>query len=369
MHWNIVPFFATYIAWIATWITSGFGDSQEVASIALAVLAVGQIITCLSCVWSVHVRCLMNCSPVRSIMQADCAKVVPTANNGSPELVRILRARSEDGTMTEWIVFQKSKYLYDHSRNGFVPLRYPVDLTFREYSEQRGLGTSTATKQNVADWRTGIEWQGWSVESVRAHYDDNRMEFDIPAFSTLFRERATAPFFVFQVFCVCLWCMDEYWYYSLFTLALLVVFECTLVSQQLRNMSEIRKMGNLPYPMHVYRGKRWSVVNSSELLPGDLVSIARSSDTTRLVPCDLLLLRGQCIVDEAMLTGESVPVAKESIEQQLDISADERLSVDVHGKLHIVFGGTRIVQHTSTKVTPQICFAILLKPIFTEVSF
>ncbi|XP_058803201.1 endoplasmic reticulum transmembrane helix translocase [Phymastichus coffea] len=343
----VLPFVLTEVLWIYCWIfVYGLADYYEPGLVGIAVIAVLQIFVCLCCQWSVHVHTFLNCSSSNDPYRANIAKVVPTPNNGSTELVKLHKSKSQE----PWFIFQKTKYIWNPDKKEFRGLAFPINHSVKHY----------------------MNWKGYAdekeVQEAEETYGGNNLDMVVPEFWELFKERAIAPFFVFQVFCMALWCFDKYWYYSLFTLFMLVMFECTLVQQQLRNMAEIRKMGNKPYMIMVYRSRRWRLLFTDQLIPGDIVSITRSQNDN-LVPCDMLLLRGPCIVDESMLTGESVPQMKEPIE---DI--DENTIVDIEGdnKLHVLYGGTKVVQHSppiknsyGLRATDNGCVAYVLRTGFS----
>jgi manganese-transporting P-type ATPase len=164
----------------------------------------------------------------------------------------------------------------------------------------------------------------------------------VPTFTELFREHAVAPFFVFQIFCVGLWMLDEYWYYSLFTLFMLVAFESTVVWQRQRTLNEFRSMSIKPYDLWVFRSNKWVEVQSDQLLPGDLASVGRTKEDGG-VACDMLLVEGTAIVNEAMLSGESTPLLKDSIQLR---PADARIDAEGLDKNAFLWGGTKVLQVT-----------------------
>ena len=61
----------------------------------------------------------------------------------------------------------------------------------------------------------------------------------------------------------------------------------------------------------VVRQNKEILIQSDELVPGDLVIIPQICT----LPCDMVLMSGQCVVNESILTGESFPVIKTPIQK------------------------------------------------------
>ena len=86
---------------------------------------------------------------------------------------------------------------------------------------------------------------------------------------------------------------------------------------------------------------------SDSLVPGDVVDISDPSLNT--FPADLVLLSGDAIVNESMLTGESVPVSKYPVEQaEIELISAPGAEVSAELSRHVVFSGTKIIRIRKT---------------------
>lgn len=201
-------------------------------------------------------------------------------------------------------------------------------------------------------------WQERRDEFVEAgllkHFKKNRFDIVPPQFFQLFLEHAVSPLFVFQVFSGLLWCLDEYVYQAIFSLAMLIVLESGLVFQRMMTVRHFRKMSHSNVNVEVLYDSRTGTkedkskaVSSEDLFPGDVIKIT----STISVPCDLLLIKGSCAVNEAMLSGESIPLAKEDISERSPKDVFDRYK----DKRHILYAGTEIVM---IKDSPLVCFVL-----------
>jgi cation-transporting ATPase 13A3/4/5 len=156
-------------------------------------------------------------------------------------------------------------------------------------------------------------------------------------------EEVINPFYVFQIASLLLWSVDEYYYYAACIFVISVVSITATVVETKATMRRLREVSRFECEVRVLRNGFWRTVDSVELVPGDVYEVTDPSLTQ--LPCDSLLLSGDCIVNESMLTGESVPVSKIPMSEEaldlLDLSAST-----IHPEVarHMLFSGTKIIR-------------------------
>ncbi|CCH59062.1 hypothetical protein TBLA_0B02200 [Henningerozyma blattae CBS 6284] len=273
--------------------------------------------------WNIRIGAQFNYSKAVSVREATHILIETTPNNGADGITEINRV-TEDGIQQIYFQFQKKRFLWNEKLQIFSTPTFLID-----------------EEPKISDFQNAKGLSG-DLSHLRRLYGENIFDIPVPSFLELFKEHAVAPLFVFQIFCVALWLLDSFWYYSLFNLFMVVAMEGAAVFQRLTALKEFTTMGIKPYPINVYRDGKWQLLKTNELLPMDVVSITRTAEDSA-IPCDLILVDGTCIVNEAMLSGESTPLLKESIKLR---PKEDFLQIDDIDKNAVLHGGTKALQVT-----------------------
>ncbi|KAF2811181.1 P-type ATPase-like protein [Mytilinidion resinicola] len=174
-------------------------------------------------------------------------------------------------------------------------------------------------------------------------FGKNVIDLEEKSIGQLLVDEAFHPFYVFQIASLILWSLDEYYYYAACIFIISVVSIATTLVETKATMKRLREVSRFECDVRVLRNGFWRYVESSELVPGDVYEVTDPSLTQ--LPCDSLLLSGDCIVNESMLTGESVPVSKLPVTDEalelLNLSAST-----IHPEIarHMLFSGTKIIR-------------------------
>lgn len=181
-------------------------------------------------------------------------------------------------------------------------------------------------------------------------FGKNHINLKVKTTSQVFFDEALHPFYVFQIFSIILWSLDAYFYYAacIFLISLLSIVD-TLIETR-KTSKRLAEMSYFNCDVRVFRDEFWTNVNSNELVPGDVYEV--SDPALNIFPCDSVLLSGDCIVNESMLTGESVPVSKtpanqRTMHQLLEDFQNTQISSIVSKSF--LFNGTKIIR---TRIPP-----------------
>lgn len=108
-------------------------------------------------------------------------------------------------------------------------------------------------------------------------------------------------------------------------------------------MQRLREISHFECDVRVLRNGFWRSIQSRELVPGDVYEV--SDPYLSQVPCDSLLMTGDCIVNESMLTGESVPVSKSpATNDTLQSLLFTLPSITPPVTKHFLFAGTKMIR-------------------------
>ncbi|XP_071531057.1 probable cation-transporting ATPase 13A4 isoform X2 [Panulirus ornatus] len=233
------------------------------------------------------------------------------------EVVR--EERKEDAPGLLYFFNKKIKYVWDDATCTFVRLRLMEE------------GTTFSTFHKGKDGLTGDE-----ASDRLVLYGENFMKIEVASIWQLLIQQAISPFYLLQAFCVGIWFAKTYFYMGVGVLVKFLGTVFFFVYKTRKQSISFRKTVTSQSDVAVLRNGQRTVLSSRDVVPGDVVLIGNYLDRLEM---DAVLLQGSVITNEAMLTGESVPVTKIGVPRGSDT-----MFVEEEHKHHLLYSGSQVLQ-------------------------
>ncbi|KAL6307860.1 P-type ATPase [Sparassis latifolia] len=222
-----------------------------------------------------------------------------------------------------------------------------VDYRYARFALDPRTGLfSTVSDWRDSSWTTISSVQNGLEKAVQTQrttlFGLNVIDIEAKSTGSLLVDEVIHPFYVFQIASIILWSMDDYYYYAFCIALISAISIITTLVETKKTIARMREMSRFMCQVKVFTSGAWTECDSSALVPGDVVNLVDPPLTT--LPADMYLLSGDAIVNESMLTGESVPVGKTPIKDE-DL-ARYRDAKDITGDSSkgFLYAGTRVVR-------------------------
>merc|ERR1719357_391769 len=242
----------------------------------------------------------------------------------------------------ESVIRLQSELFFINKKN-----KYVWDETVQLFRKLRNIDESL----NQADF---FKMQGLSPQEVTERileYGENFIKISVPPVLHLVIHEGLNPFFLFQAYTVILWTLQFYWKFAVIIAVTSVISVTVSVWETRRQNRNLRDKMKSESKVRVIRNGERLGTASKELVPGDQVLLPTNGGYT--VECDSVLVEGSCVVNESMLTGESIPVTKVSIpDENVKFHYDQQ-------RQYILFQGTEVMQGKSKQ--GNYCKAVVIR--------
>ncbi|CAF1232029.1 unnamed protein product [Rotaria magnacalcarata] len=278
--------------------------------------------------WYVETVLTINTNP-NSAHSNDSRNFVPTNPSSYDSLSE--RQQADDPDSHRYFINKRWRYVWEEAEYKFKKLLGVEENVKCEYFSQiRPLTVEQRAQKKII-------------------YGENSIGLRLtPILHLLIREVLT-PFYIFQLLSCILWFIDEYVAYAsciMFITVLSVIVTLREVRKNERALRDTVHQSEVTtvviYNPETNEEEQRDII-SEDLIPGDII-IIRGSTTMQ---CDAALLNGNVIVNESMLTGESIPVTKVQIPYYQSSSDHPALNQTFDLREHnrfILFSGTSVIQ-------------------------